>query len=390
MHHGRNHAPEPAVLAGNGTQAVGEAQSHSDGLSIDHKGEIAPRHSGQPPRQEGRQHVSQHDRPDVARMGAGIAGTQHTENNAQRHAVEGSADEVVVSQNEQAEYAHVHQEYIRTHLGGNGAHMLRGGQQRPILLRLAAHGQREHDAQPEQDAAEQIHRQPGRYQQGLRAGRGGQFNAHGLEQRGVEEKRKQTHRHGGRIQIEALMHLRGMGQPRREEEADGNAHNHRHHEPVQVEAHHIGIGMAHQQVADQRRNAGGEQHGVDVGAQLFLLHQAVDDNAQHRRPDVQNVDAPGAEAKGQHKGQSGNIIGRRAAQGIQPQTAQSHQSHVQERRGIAAHGKIVGRDFCRLAENLPQAGKHGIPVRHTHRRDQKRRGKEGKKQLQERTFLQIF
>ena len=268
--------------------------------------------------------------------------------------------------------------------------MLRGGQQCPILLRLAAHGQRKHDAQSEQDAAEQIHRQPGRHQQGIRAGRGGQLNAHGLEQRGVEEKRKQAHRHGGRIQIEALMHLRGMGQPRREEEADGNAHNRRHHEPVQVEAHHIGIGMAHQQVADQRRNAGREQHGVDVCAQLFLLHQAVDDNAQHRRPDVQNVDAPGAEAQGQHKCQSGNIIGRRAAQGIQPQAAQSHQTHIQERRGIAAHGKIVGGNFPRLAHDLPQAGKHGIPVRHTHRRNEKRSGKEAEKQLQKRAFLQIF
>ena len=148
--------------------------------------------------------------------------------------------------------------------------------------------------------------------------------------------------------------------------------------------------MAHQQVADQRRNAGGEQHGVDVGAQLFLLHQAVEDNAQHRRPDVQDVDAPGAEAQGQHEGQGGDIIDRRAAHDIQPQAAQPHQTHIQERRGIAAHGKIVGGNFPRLAHDLPQAGKHGIPVRHTHSRDQKRRGKEAEKQLQERAFLQIF
>ena len=323
-------------------------------------------------------------------MGAGIAGGQHTENDAHRHAVEGGTDEVVVSQNEQAEHAHVHQEHFRTHLGRNGTDVLRGGQQRPVLLRLAAHGQCEHDAQSEQDAAEQIHRQPGRHLQGIRRGSRRQVNAQRLIQRGIEEKRGQAHRQCGGIQVETLMHLRGMCQPRGQEKADAEAHDQCHRQPRQVEAHRLGIGIAHQQIADERRNAGREQHGVDVCAKLFLLHQAVDDNAQHRRPDVQNVDAPGAEAKGQHKGQSGNIIGRRAAQGIQPQTAQSHQSHVQERRGIAAHGKIVGRDFCRLAENLPQAGKHGIPVRHTHRRDQKRRGKEAEKQLQKRTFLQIF
>ena len=323
-------------------------------------------------------------------MGAGIAGGQHTENDAHRHAVEGGTDEVVVSQNEQAEHAHVHQEHFRTHLGRNGTDVLRGGQQCPVLLRLAAHGQCEHDAQSEQDAAEQIHRQPGRHLQGIRRGSRRQVNAQRLIQRGIEEKRGQAHRQCGGIQVETLMHLRGMCQPRGQEKADAEAHDQCHRQPRQVEAHRLGIGIAHQQIADERRNSGREQHGVDVCAKLFLLHQAVDDNAQHRRPDVQNVDAPGAEAQGQHEGQGGDIIDRRAAQGIQPQTAQSHQSHVQERRGIAAHGKIVGRDFCRLAENLPQAGKHGIPVRHTHCRNEKRGGKEGEKQLQERTFLKIF
>ena len=281
-------------------------------------------------------------------MGAGIAGGQHTENDAHRHAVEGGTDEVVVSQNEQAEHAHVHQEHFRTHLGRNGTDVLRGGQQCPVLLRLAAHGQCKHDAQSEQDAAEQIHRQPGRHLQGIRRGSRRQVNAQRLIQRGIEEKRGQAHRQCSGIQVETLMHLRGMCQPRGQEKADAEAHDQCHRQPRQVEAHRLGIGIAHQQIADERRNAGREQHGVDICAQLFLLHQAVKDNAQHRRPDVQ------------------------------------------ERCGIAAHGKIVGRDFCRLAENLPQAGKHGIPVRHTHRRNEKRSGKEAEKQLQKRAFLQIF
>ena len=268
--------------------------------------------------------------------------------------------------------------------------MLRGGQQRPVLLRLAAHGQREHNAQTEQDAAEQIHRQPGRHLQRIGRGRGGQVNAHGLIQHGIEEKREQSHRQSGGVQVETLMHLGGMGQPRGQEEADAETHDQRHRQPRQVEAHHLGIGIAHQQITDQRRNAGGEQHGVDVCAKFFLLHQTVEDDTQHRRPDIEDVDAPGAEPQGQHKGQGGDVIGRRAAQDIQSQAAQPHETHVQKCRGVAAHGKIVGGDFSRLAHDLPEAGKHGVSVRHTHRCNEERSGKEAEKQLQKRAFLQIF
>ena len=129
VHHRRRHTPEPAVLAGDGAQAVGEAKAHGNGLGVDHHGKIAARQPGQPTGEEGGQDIAHHNGPDVAGMGTGIAGSQHTEDDAQGHAVEGRPDEVVVRQNEQPEHAHVHEEHLRAQLGGDRSNMLRGSEQ---------------------------------------------------------------------------------------------------------------------------------------------------------------------------------------------------------------------------------------------------------------------
>ena len=150
------------------------------------------------------------------------------------------------------------------------------------------------------------------------------------------------------------------------------------------------MGIPDHKFGDQRGNAGGKQHGVDIRAQLFLLHQAVNDYAQHGGPHIHNVDAPGAEAQCQNKGQIGNV-GRCGLQSyIERQAGKAHQGHIEKGCRVAAHGKIVGGDFAGIADDLPQPCKHGSPVRHAHRGNEKGRREQGKYQLQKVAFRQRF
>ena len=97
-----HHAPEPAVFVRQQAQAIGIAQSHNDGLGVQIQGEIAVGIGGHQLEQPGDQCVTQHDGPDISRVGTGIAGAEHTENHAEGDAVEFRADQVVVTQNDNA------------------------------------------------------------------------------------------------------------------------------------------------------------------------------------------------------------------------------------------------------------------------------------------------
>ena len=87
-------------------------------------------------------------------MGAGIAGSQHTEENPEGDTVEGRADQVVVAQNEQAVDAHIHQEDGVSISGGQAGHLVFTGEQLEIRLGVAAQQQRQHHTGSEEDAAE--------------------------------------------------------------------------------------------------------------------------------------------------------------------------------------------------------------------------------------------
>ena len=173
-----------------------------------------------------------------------------------------------------------------------------------------------------------------------------------------------------------------MGKTRRQEEADAEAHHQSDQNSLRVEAHRIRVGIADHQVGNQGGNARGEEHGVDVGAELLPAHQAVNHHAEEGGPDVQNVDAPGGEAQSQNKGQVGHVVGRAAEDNVQQQAQIAHQSHIQEGGTIAAYGEVVGGQLTGLTENLPQARKHTSPIRHKKCRNQEKRGETAEKQLQ--------
>ena len=101
VHNGRNEAIAPTVLIRNGRKAVGIAEAYHNGLGIDLKGKAAA-HQRRKPTKDHRCHgIAQHNRPNVARMRAGIAGCYHTEDNTEGNAVKVGANQVIVTQNEQ-------------------------------------------------------------------------------------------------------------------------------------------------------------------------------------------------------------------------------------------------------------------------------------------------
>ena len=375
VHHGREEAVFPAVFPGDGAEAVGIAQADHNGLGIDGPGEAAADGVGKALEQPGGCRIAQHNGQYAQRVGAGIAAGQHTEDDAEGHAVEAAANQIVIAQDEQTVYAYVHQE-SRFPVGRGEAGGLRLVQhQVPVVLRLAAHAQGSDHQNAEHGDAECIHRQPGGDLQRFSGRGGGQIDAHGLIQHRLQEEGGHAHGQGGAVQVVALVHLGGMGQPGGQEEPDGHAHGQTQRHAGKPEAHGLGVGVAHHQLRDQRGKAGGKQHGIHVAAQLLPLDQAVQDDAQDAGPHVQHIDAPGGEAHRQQKGQGGHVVGRSAQQHVQRQAQQGDQTHIQEGGGVAAHGEIVGGDLAGLADDAPQAGEHPGAVGHHQRRDQKCRRK---------------
>ena len=179
------------------------------------------------------------------------------------------------------------------------------------------------------------------------------------------------------------MNLGRIGKTGGQEEADEEAHRQCDQDTLQVEADRLRVGIPDHEIGNQGRDAGGEQHGIDIGAELLLPDNAVDHHAENGGPDIQDVNAPGAEAQRQHKGQGGHIGGGALEGDEQQQGDKAHQSHIQEGGRIAADVEIVGGQLAGLAQDLPQTGEHTAPVGHNHSGDQKRGGEEGEKQLQE-------
>ena len=217
----------------------------------------------------------------------------------------------------------------------------------------------------------------------LGRGTGGQSHTHGLVQGTVEEEGGHAHRQGGGVQVEALVYLGREGQTRREEESDEGTHQQGHADAGQVEANYLRMGIADHQVRDQGGDAGGEEHGIDVGAEFLLLHQAVQPHTENAGPQVQNVDAPYTEAGGQDHHQGGGIVGCAPENQEEAQADGAEQTHVQKGGGIAAQGEIAGGELAGLGHDLPQSGDHLVPVRHEKGGDEEESGPEGKQQLQE-------
>ena len=98
VHHGRQHTVEPAVFVGDGAEAVGIAQTHHNGLGMEVLGEGGTEDGGEELENMGSHRIAQHDGPDIGRMGTGIAGGEHTEDDAEGDTVEGRSDDAGPSQ----------------------------------------------------------------------------------------------------------------------------------------------------------------------------------------------------------------------------------------------------------------------------------------------------
>ena len=319
-------------------------------------------------------------------MGAGIAGCQHTEHDAESDTVEAGANQVVVAQDEQAKYAEVHQEHVGAQGAADAGHPFAGGDKIPILFWRAAHEQCHRNGDAVNRDAEHIGKHPGSDLQRLTGKGAGKGHAQGLEQHCLGHKRNHAHRQRRAVQVKALVNSGRVGKTRGNQEADEEAHHNGQNAPQQVEPHHLRAGIADQQVGNQGGNTGGKEHGGNTALEGLLFHRAVQHSAQDGGPDVQNVDAPGAKAHGQDTGQGGNGIHFRPKNHIEPQAQKAHQSHVQQGSGVAADGEAVARDLAGLAQDSSQTGQHIRPVRHKESGNEERCGESPHNPFEEVAF----
>lgn len=277
-------------------------------------------------------------------MAAGAAAGQHAEDAAERHGVERRADEVIIQHDEQAVDADVHQERCIAVLLREVDAVAGVAEQTPVVLRAAAQHERADNAQAEHAEAEHIGHIPARDAEiGARAA--GQRAAERLIEQSADEEGRQADGHRGGIEVIALVHLRRVDQPGGQAEADEQADRNGQQDALPAEADDIRMGIADHQVREQRADAGREDHGVDLVRGIFALDQAVQQHAKEAEPEVQDVDAPEAEPGRQQKGEARRGVDLDLREAVEGREDEADEARVQERSGVAAVIKIVGRDL---------------------------------------------
>ena len=178
------------------------------------------------------------------------------------------------------------------------------------------------------------------------------------------------------------MYLGGVGQAGGQEEADDGAHEDGQGDAGGVEAHHFRVGIADHQIGDDGSDAGGEEHSIHIGAELFLLDDAVKHYTEDAGPNVQNVDAPGAEANRQDEGQGGGIVGLAVKEDEQAKTCGANQSHIHKGGSVTAHGEIVAGQLAGQGQDCRKTFEKPVKVRHEDGSHKETEGQASKKQLQ--------
>ena len=161
-------------------------------------------------------------------MGAGIAGGQHAEDDAEGNTVESGTDGIVISQDKQAEDTHVHQESSIAVGGREVGHQVRILQKLPVILGLAAQDEGKNNAQTEQDQAEGIYHGLGSHLQLSTVSTGRQINTHGLEQVRIQEEGCHADGQSSRVQGETLMGIGCVSAAGRSKEADKHTNTQAH------------------------------------------------------------------------------------------------------------------------------------------------------------------
>ena len=182
------------------------------------------------------------------------------------------------------------------------------------------------------------------------------------------------------------MNIGRMGQARTHDNTHDHAHNHSQDNAQQIEADGFRMGITNQQIGNDGCHASGEEHCVHIGIPLFLLDEVCHHNAQHGKPHIEHMDAPGAEAYRQEECQGGHIVHLGLSHMEQTGDDQRNQAHIQEGSREAANGEVVGGNLTGLAEDLPEAGEHSAAVGHADSCHQKGNTHKGKQKLQKAAF----
>ena len=312
--------------------------------------------------QPGDQSVAQHNGQHVKRMGTGIAGAEHAENDTEGHAVEFRADEIVIAQNEETEQTDIHQHHFVAVSSGEIGDQLRIQQKFRILLRAAAKGNGSQYTAAKEDAAEGIDDDRGSHMQVGNSG--GNLHSHNPVQNTLHQKGSHAYGQGSRIDGQALVYVLGILQTGRDGEACGDTHHKGQQNPGQGHVYHLAKGVAHQYFGDERCQTGGQHHQIGVVAQGLFPDQAVDHNTHHGGPDIYNMDAPGTKANGQQGHQYGFMVGLVTGDAVEDRTDQSQKTHIQKGSGISANGKGIGGSEGGILDNANQTGDHVCPVGH--------------------------
>ena len=266
------------------------------------------------------------------------AAADHAEYAAERHRVPVRADERVIQDDEQTIDTEVQNCSFRTVFCAV-VYAEAGVFEQQRIFFAAAEPKTHRDGKQKDNRAERVAQRRERVA-GAHACRLGERSAQHLIQQRPQEKRRQTHRKRRRIQAVALVDIRAVREPCRQDKAHTGADDQRQHKAAECHAVQFRAGIAQKKVGRQRAKTRCKEHRIDQTSKRLFLHEAVQRNAREQEPHVQNRDAPEAEACRQEKRQDAQAVGLCAGQRIQQAADQADQKYVQKGCGKAAVARV--------------------------------------------------
>ena len=214
-------------------------------------------------------------------------------------------------------------------------------------------------------------------------------NAHTIRQRSAQhavkyspqEKRCKADRNRGRVKVVALVHLRAVCKPRRQNESDHSADQKRQDRAKQCYAARLCARIPDEKICHQGRNAGGKQKDIALRVELYLTDKAADQHTCKAEPDIQHRNAPEAEARRQEIGKHRNAVRLAAGKRVDRRADSADDCRIQKCTGKAAVCRVkiaVGR-LIRQRTQPQHSFDHLPPVGHGNCRKQTGRSKQPEK-----------
>ena len=378
--HRKHHAGQPAIASCNRAQTVCKAEADDNGLRIDGGCEIRTERRAERLCEKCRRHVARHNRPDVCRMASLEAAADHAEYAAERRRIPLCADEVIVEHDEQT----IDCKIQNGRPGAVFCAVIRAEagilQQLSVLPEAAAKAQTQNQRQHKHRDAEYVADGPVPV---------ACANAHTIRQRSAQhavkyspqEKRCKADRNRGRVKVVALVHLRAVCKPRRQNESDHSADQKRQDRAKQCYAARLCARIPDEKICHQGRNAGGKQKDIALRVELYLTDKAADQHTCKAEPDIQHRNAPEAEARRQEIGKHRNAVRLAAGKRVDRRADSADDCRIQKCTGKAAVCRVkiaVGR-LIRQRTQPQHSFDHLPPVGHGNCRKQTGRSKQPEK-----------